>query len=155
MNRKCILVLFALCIGFSSTWAQQTDFSGTWILNLEKSKLESKPEGLTGSMFVIEQKNDKVYLTRYHIYGEKKDKISFKMTPDGKTRTIKLFFKGKLEKSTNGLKASIWNNSFSNIVNYQFGINQNELIADEVFTSSPDTHHNIWVFDRVSPEGRN
>ena len=117
--------MFALCIGFSSTWAQQTDFSGTWILNLEKSKLESKPEGLTGSMFVIEQKNDKVYLTRYHIYGEKKDKISFKMTPDGKTRTIKLFFKGKLEKSTNGLKASIWNNSFSNIVNYQFGINQN------------------------------
>ena len=74
------------------------------------------------------------------------------MTANGKTKRIKLLFKGKLEKKENGLQATLWRRNFLNVVNYKFGINQNELIADEVMKSKPNSHHNIWVFDREVSE---
>ena len=128
------------------------NYTGTWVLNLQKSQLEHRPEGLTSSVFIIKQDGDKFSLTRYHIFGEKKKKISFKMVADGKTRKIKVLFKGKLERKENNLQATLWRKNFSNIVNYKFGINQNELIADEVYSSKPNNHHNIWVFDREIPK---
>lgn len=128
--------------------AQKNNFTGTWILNLEKSKLEHKPDGLTSSVFVIKQDGDKLKLTRYHIFGEKKRKISFKMTADGKTRKVKLLFNGKLEWRENSLLATLWRKNFLNVVSYRFGDNQNEFIADEVYTGNPQNHHNVWVFDR-------
>jgi hypothetical protein len=99
-------------------------------------------------MFIIKQDGDKFKLTRYHLFGDKKKKISFKMVADGKTRKIKVLFKGKLERKENNLQATIWRKNFSNIVNYKFGIDQNEIIADEVFTSKTANHHNIWVLER-------
>ncbi len=145
---KIILVLLVFAVSISQTVAQKPNYTGTWVLNLEKSKLESPPEGLTSTVFVIKQEGDQFRLTRYHITAEKKRKISFKMKADGKTRTVKLLFKGKLEWKENSLQATLWRKNFSNIVNYQFGNTQNELIADEVFTGPPKNHHNIWVFDR-------
>jgi hypothetical protein len=65
-----------------------------------------------------------------------------------KTRRVKILFKGKLEEKENQLLAILWRKNFSNIVNYKFGNNKNEFIADEVFTGKPQNHHNIWVFDR-------
>jgi hypothetical protein len=150
MNSK-IKILLTLAVFFvfrSQTFAQKPNYTGTWVFNLEKSKLESRPEGLTSSVFIIKQEGDKFKLTRYHIFGEKKKKISFKMTADGKIRRVKLLFKGKLEWDENKLQATLWRKNFLNIVNYKFGNNQNEFIADEVFTGNPKDHHNIWVFDR-------
>jgi hypothetical protein len=132
--------------------AQKVDYTGTWVLNLEKSKLESRPKGLTSSVFLIKQDSDKFKLTRYHIFGDKKKKISFKMVADGKTRRIKLLFKGKLEKKENTLQATLWKKNFLNIVNYEFGANQDEFIADEVMKSKTNNHHNIWIFDREIPK---
>lgn len=132
----------------SSLSGQVPNFSGTWILNFEKSKLEDKTDGLTGQMFIIKQEGDKFSLKIYHIYGDKKKKIGFRMLADGKTRRVKILFKGKLEQKVNGLQATMWRKNYSNIVNYTFGTNQNELIADEVFTGRPKKHHSIWVFDR-------
>jgi hypothetical protein len=145
---RIFLTALALFVYQSQISAQSPNFTGTWVLNLEKSKLESRPEGLTSSVFIIKQDGDKFSLTRYHIFGEKKKKISFKMVADGKTRKIKVLFRGKLERNGNDLRATLWRKDFLNIVNYKFGINQDELIADEVFTSKPNSHHNIWVFDR-------
>lgn len=149
MNKFYIILLTALIVvGFQSHSLAQSNFSGTWILNMEKSKLEDKTDGLTGSIFVIQQEGNLLRLTRTHIYGSKKKKLSFKMKADGKTRRIKLLFKGKLEQTPTGLKASLWRKNFSNIVNYQFGTSNNEFIADEVMKSKYSNHHNIWVFDR-------
>lgn len=143
------IMLQAVCL---SSFGQNQNFTGTWILNFEKSKLEHKADGLTGSMFIIKQDGNKFRLTRYHLFGEKKKKISFKMVADAKTRCVKILFKGKLEKRENSLQATLWRKDFLNIVNYKFGVNQNELIADEVFTGKPQNHHNIWVFDREIPK---
>lgn len=148
---KIILIVIGLFVQ-SQVFAQTPNYTGTWVLNLEKSKLEHRPNGLTGSVFIIKQDGNKFRLTRYHIFGDKKNKISFKMVADGKARGIKLIFKGKLERKENSLQATLWRKNFLNIVNYKFGNSQNEFIADEVFRGRPQDHHNVWVFDREIPK---
>ncbi len=151
MHTKLKLLLLLLSIIFhSQIFAQLPDFTGTWKLNFEKSKLDTTDNlnGLTSQLFVIKQEDDNFSLKIYHIYGDKKRKIGFKMQADGKTRTVKLIFKGKLEQKENSLQATMWRKNYLNTVNYKFGSNQNELVADEVFTGRPKDHHSIWVFDR-------
>jgi hypothetical protein len=104
------LILYQSC-----TFAQIPNFSGTWVLNFEKSKLENKPKGLTGSVFIIKQEGYEFNLTRYHIFGGKKNKISFKMIADGKTRRIKILFKGELERKDSCLLAKLWRTNFLNV----------------------------------------
>jgi len=145
---KLVLTAIILIAFNSSIFGQAPNFSGTWILNFEKSKLEDTTDGLTGQMFIIKQVGDKFSLKIYHIYGDTKKKIGFRMLADGKTRRVKIIFKGKLEQKENGLQATMWRKNYINIVNYKFGTNQNEFIADEVFTGRPKNHHSIWVFDR-------
>ena len=144
-----ILLTTIILIAFnSSIFGQVPNFSGTWTLNFEKSKLEDKTDGLTGQMFIIKQEGEKFSLKIIHVYGDKKKKIGFRILADGKTRRVKIIFKGKLEQKENGLQATMWRKDYLNIVNYKFGTNQNELIADEVFTGRPKNHHSIWVFDK-------
>lgn len=145
---KFFLTFLGVFIFHAADFAQTPDFSGTWVLNFEKSKLEHIPNGLTKSVFIIRQDGDRFKLTRLHIFDSKTKKISFQMLADGKTRRIKLLFKGKLERKESTLIASLWRKNFSNVVNYTFGNNPNELIADEVMKSIPRSHHNIWFFDR-------
>ena len=149
---KILLTVLGSFIYQSQILAQTPNYTGTWVLNLEKSKLEHPPEGLTSSVFIIKQEGDKFRLTRNHLFGDKKKKISFKMIADGKTRKVKILFKGKLEQKENSLQATLWRKNFSNIVNYKFGNGQNEFIADEIFKGKPQDHHSIWVFDREVPK---
>lgn len=146
------LTLLGLFVYQSNIFAQTPNYTGTWVLNFEKSKLEHKPNGLTRSVFIIKQDGDKFKLTRSHIFGEKKKTISFKMNADSKTRRVKILFRGKLEQKESSLQATLWRKNFLNVVNYKFGENQNEFIADEIFTGNPQNHHNIWVFDREIPK---
>src|SRR5438132_14105381 len=125
-NIKFSLTVLGLFVFQSHIFAQTPNYTGTWVLNFEKSKLEHRPDGLTSSVFIVKQEGDKFSLTRYHVFGDKKKKISFKMTADGKTRKVKILFKGKLEHIENGLRSTLWRKNFSNIVNYKFGYSQTE-----------------------------
>ncbi|HEY0053826.1 MAG TPA: hypothetical protein VGB63_00595 [Pedobacter sp.] len=150
-NIKIFLTVLGLFVYQAQLSAQSPNFTGTWVLNLKKSQLESRPPGLTGSVFIIKQDGDKFKLTRYHLYGKKRRRLSLRMIADGKTRRMKLLLKGKLERKDGDLQSTIWGmNIIKNAVNYRFGNNQNEFIADEVFTGKPKNHHNIWIFDRES-----
>jgi len=149
---KILLIVLGSLVYQSQILAQTPNYTGTWVLNLEKSTLEHPPEGLTSTVFIIKQEGDKFRLTIYHVFGDKKKKISFKMIADGKKRKVKILFKGKLEQKENGLRATLWRKNFSNIVDYKFGNSQNEFIADEVFKGKPQDHHSIWVFDREIPK---
>lgn len=142
------LLALALLAWSSSMMAQKPNYSGTWVLNFDKSKLEHRAKGLTGSVFVIRQEGDTFELSRAHLFGEKQKKISFKMLADGQTRRIKLLFRGKLEWQGDKLVATLWRKNFLNVVNYQFGGSKQEFVADEVFKGRPQDHHNVWVFDR-------
>ncbi len=145
---KFFFAVVALFAFQQKIFAQIPNYTGTWILNFKKSKLEHQPPGLTRKVFIIKQDGDNFELARYNFFGDKKKKISFKMVADGLTRRVKILFKAKLEKKGNSLRATLWRKDFLNIVNYNFGNNQNELVADEVFTGKPQNHHSIWVFDR-------
>lgn len=149
---KTLVTVLGLFVYQSQIFAQPPNYTGTWVLNLQKSKLETRPTGLTSSLFIIKQEGIKFSLKRYHLFGDKKKKIGFKMTADGKTRRVKILFKGKLEQKENSLQATLWRKNFLNIVNYKFGDNKNEFIADEVFTGKSQKHHNLWVFDREIPK---
>jgi hypothetical protein len=149
---KILLTVLGSFVYQSQILAQAPNYTGTWVLNLEKSTLEDPPKGLISTVFIIKQEGDKFRLTRYHVIGDKKKKISFKMIADGKTRKVKILFKGKLEHIENGLRATLWRKNFSNIVDYKFGNSQNEFIADEVFKGKPQNHHSIWVFEREIPK---
>jgi hypothetical protein len=147
-NLKFLFTVITLIAFQLTIFAQQPNYTGTWILNFKKSKLEHQAEGLTSKVFIIKQDGDNFSLTQYNIFGDNKKKISFEMIADGMTRRVKILFKGKLEKKENGLQATLWRKNFLNIVNYKFGNNPNEFVADEVFTGKPQNHHSIWVFDR-------
>ena len=86
---KILLAVLGSFVYQSQVFAQIPNYTGTWVLNLEKSTLEHPPEGLTSSVFIIKQEGDKFRLTIYHIFGDKKKKISIKMIADGKTRKLK------------------------------------------------------------------
>ena len=146
---KYILLLFCLVLQ-GQIFAQTPYFTGTWLLNFEKSNLDKTDnlKGLTAQIFVIKQADNKFALKIYHLYGDKKKKIGFSMLADGKTRRLKILFKGKLEQKESSLQVTMWRKNYLNSVNYKFGINKNELVADEVFTGKPKDHHSIWVFDR-------
>ena len=150
MNKKIkiLLTLIGLFLYQSQIFAQIPNYSGTWVLNNDKSKIESRPDGMTSSVFVIKQVGNNFSLTIHHIFGDKKDTIVIKMLSDGKTRQVLNTFKGKLERKKNYLQITLWKKGFLDKVNYKFGDNKNEFIADEVLTSDSDNHHNIWVFDR-------
>lgn len=148
---KTLTVAALVALAISPAFSQKPNYSGTWILNLEKSRLTSgNSSKITKTIFVIEQEGDKFSLTRYRYMGEKKRKLKFDMTADGERHKVKLLFNGKLEWIEEHLRASIWNKGFSNIVNYTFGSSENEFIADETFTSAKTNYHNYWVFDRIN-----
>lgn len=150
MSKSRFLVAL-LVLTTTVTFSQKPNYSGTWILNLEKSRLTSgNSSKITKTIFVIEQEGDIFSLTRYRYMGEKKRKLKFKMTADGERYNVKLLFNGKLEWIEDHLRASIWNKGFSNIVNYTFGSSEDEFIADETFTSAKTNYHNYWVFDRIN-----
>lgn len=144
-----VITVLGLLICQTPAFSQKPDYSGTWKLNLQKSKLEADwTKGLTEGVFTITQNGDKFTLSRYFIINGKKQKLKIKMNADGKVRRKKILFKGRLEWMGNNLHAKIYRNGFSNVVDYKFGNNQNEFIADEVFIGRPQDYHNHWVFDR-------
>ncbi len=145
---KILLTVIGLFFYQSQIFAQTPNYTGTWVLNNEKSKIESRPDGMTSSVFVIRQMGKSFSLTIHHVFGDKNDTIVIKMLSDSKTRQVLNTFKGKLERKKNYLQITLWKKGFLDKVNYKFGHNKNEFIADEVLTSDSDNHHNIWIFDR-------
>ena len=145
---KLLLTIIFIYASAFHVLGQSANYSGTWNLNFEKSKLEHIPSGLTGSIYIIKHDGAKFSLTRHNIYNGKRKKIHLKMYSDSETRRVKILFHGKLEQQVNSLLATFWGKNFRYIVNCKFGNTENELVADETFTGKPQNHRNIWVFDK-------
>jgi len=145
-NIKTILIILGLLFLKLHLVAQIPNYTGTWVLNNEKSEIQSRPDEMTSSVFIIKQVGNEFSLTIHHIFGDKKDTIVIKMPSDGNTRQVLNTFKGKLEQKESYLQITLWKKDFLDIVKYKFGQNKNQFIADEVLTSDSDNHHNIWIF---------
>ena len=145
---EILLAVIGLLFYQAPVVAQTPDYTGTWALNNEKSQLKSRPEGMTGAVFIIKQKGNDFSLTIHHVFGNQQDTIVIKMLSDGKTRKVLNVLEGKLERKSDGLHITLWKKDFLDSVTYKFGADKNELIADEVLVSDSDNHHNIWIFDK-------
>jgi len=153
MSRKIkfLLTLLWFLICQIQALSQKPNYSGTWKLNLQKSNLEANwAKGLTDGEFTIVQIADNFKWSRYFIINGKKSNMRFNLIADGKVRRKKmLLFKSKLEWIGYNLKANIFRNGFSNVVDYKFGETNNELIIDEVFVGRPQDYHNHYVLDKI------
>jgi hypothetical protein len=147
-NMKSLLTIGGLFFFQSYVFSQAPNYTGTWVLNNEKSKIQSRPDGMTSSIFIIKQKGNDFSLTIHHVFGNQQDTIVIKMLSDGNTRKVLSVLEGKLEQRKDGLHITLWKKDFLDKVTYKFGKDKNEFIADEVLTSDSDNHHNIWIFDR-------
>lgn len=145
---KILLALIGLFFCQSLIFAQTPNYSGTWVLNNDRSKIQSRPDGMTSSIFIVKQKGNDFSLTIHHVFGNQQDTIVIKMLSDGKTRKVLSVLDGKLERKKDGLHITLWKKGFLDKVTYKFGKDKNEFLADEVLVSDSDNHHNIWVFDR-------
>jgi hypothetical protein len=149
MSYKKILLPIIVAFSFQlSTFAQTSNYSGTWVLNNENSKIQTRPDGMTSSIFILKQTGNDFSLTIHHVFGNQQDTIVIKMLSDGKTRKVLNVLQGKLERRKDGLHITLWKKDFLDKVTYRFGKDKNEFIADEVLVSDSDNHHNIWIFDR-------
>lgn len=148
-NILTALVLFFCLLQVS---AQKPNYTGTWKINLGKSKFEAKwTDGMTDGEFSINQVGNKFKWARYFIIKGKKSKMKLNLIADGKVRRKKFFlFKTKLEWEGDNLRVKIYRNGFSDIVDYKFGETKNELIIDEVFVGRPQDYHNHYVLDKVN-----
>ncbi len=87
MSNKKILLPIIVAFSFQlSTFAQTSNYSGTWVLNNEKSNIQTRPDGMTSSIFIIKQNGNDFSLTIHHVFGNQQDTIVIEMLSDGKTR---------------------------------------------------------------------
>jgi hypothetical protein len=133
------------------------DFSGTWIFNPEKSRLESTPP--TKSIFIIDHQEPVFKLTRTHTRGERSNTLSFEVTTDGKEKYEK---EGNWETWTRmtwlgeelvlDMKLAFRGEEGTNVVHYRLTDDGKTFIAAEWYHMPREQHHNLWVFDRAVEE---
>jgi hypothetical protein len=130
------------------------DFSGTWIFDSEKSRLESAVP--TRSVFVIEHREPVFKLTRTHTHGERSNTISFEATTDGQERHLKegdyeswtrMYWLG--EELVLDMKMKFRGDEGTNVVHYHLTDAGQTLVAAEWYHMPAKQHHNLWVFDRA------
>jgi len=130
------------------------DFSGTWIFNPEKSRLEmSVPKR---SIFWIEHKDGSFKLTRTHTWGERWDTLSFEATTDGEEvyRDIHGFetwthMSWLGEELVLDMNLAYTGEQGTNVVHYRLADEGKTFIAAEWYHMPREQHHNLWVFDRM------
>jgi hypothetical protein len=129
------------------------NFSGVWILNLEKSKLQSTPPD--SSTFYISHNEQSFSLDRTHIINGLPDHFAIELKTDGTATEMNLRGIDIIAKIYWDKEALVSDMSFrqgnqdaTNIVKYSIEDKGQTLIAEEYFSSSEHKHYNRWVFDR-------
>ena len=129
------------------------DFTGTWKLNLAKSKLEITPP--ESSVFYIDHQEPRFRLKRTHVFNGKPNTRAIELTVGGPEVVQKdgtADFHARLRRDGEVLVFdSYWidgSSKATNIVRYTLSKNRAVFTADERLTAPDVQHHNIWVFDR-------
>ena len=155
MHLQCVSITLGLCAAVAAAQTKSTkpNFSGRWVLNLEKSKLQIPQP--TSSLFEIDHREPKFRLTRTHVYADRSDTITMDLTTDG-TEYPQEF--GELRSRTRlywaestlilDMKVSLKDHKGTNVDRYSLENAGQTFVAVERLRSSQHSHDNIWVFDR-------
>jgi nuclear transport factor 2 (NTF2) superfamily protein len=132
------------------------DFSGTWVFNTDKSRLEKQAPA--ESVFWIEHHGPGFKLTRTHTWSDDRwDTLSFEATTDaeetyketgGFETWTRLYWLG--EELVLDMKMAYQGERGTNVVHYRLADEGRTFIAAEWYHMPRRKHHNLWVFDRAS-----
>ena len=95
-----VATLFIALTSASLSQAPKSNFSGSWILNVEKSEFGNTPQNAAVKQFSIDQKVDSIYIDRITINANnEQEKSSEVLSFDGK-ECVKSFPNGRIKKSS-------------------------------------------------------
>lgn len=159
MNRPRLagfLTVGLLCMAvMASQTAQKPDFSGTWVLSLDKSRLQIEDKIESGT-FTIKHKEPDFRFSRVFLVGGKDDTVSYALTTDGREKIVK-------EPGRTTTSRLCWDGDVlvlderivlgdgreaTNVVRYSLQDGGRTLVAEEKFRGPIHKHDNLWVADR-------
>jgi hypothetical protein len=152
MVKSIAIGLLVLSAAAAQT-ARKPNFSGTWKMNLEKSRLQTPAPD--SSTLTIDHKEPSFRLSRTHVVKERPDTFSIGLTTDGKelvtndpgeTAYNRCYWEG----DTLVFAARIVrkDREATNVVKYSLSPDGKQLTANEQFRGPIVKYDNIWVFDR-------
>jgi hypothetical protein len=133
---------------------QKPDYTGTWTLNHEKSRLQIPAPDTT--VFVVDHHEPALRISRTHVAGDSRDTFSLDLTTDGREVTVDrgefrlrcraywdddaLVFDSHLVRA---------GDEATNVVRYALSSDRMLLVADEKFRGEALAYDNVWVLDRT------
>ena len=161
-RQRCTLgpaVIFFLAVLACAGAADRPDFSGKWVFNAARSKLQIPvPQSST---FLIEHREPAFHLSRTHVYDGKGDTFAIDLSSDGRERVIRegpqvlhcrLYWEGtRLVFHT---RIEMDGKEALNVVQYELSADGLTFTAHESFRGPKLKYDNVWVFDRAQPEVR-
>jgi len=150
-----ILMLVLAAAGTAAHALEKPDFSGNWVFNAEKSKLQIQVK-LESAMFTIDHKEPDFRFSRVFVVDGRPDSFSYALRTDGneqvkteggRTTHSRLFWDGDVLVFdvrivlTDGREAT-------NVVRYSLRDNGSTFVAEEKFRGPVLKYDNLWVADR-------
>lgn len=150
-----LLAAAGAAVRTAATDPAKPDFSGTWIINLEKSRLQIQAKIESGE-FTIDHKEPDFRFRRVFVIDGKKDEISFALATGGTVKTeelpdrtvhSRLYWDGDVLVFDarivlkNGREAT-------NVVRYALSDGGRTFVAEETFRAPVLKYDNLWVAER-------
>jgi len=133
--------------------APKPNFTGTWKVNLQKSKLQIPPP--ESSVFVVEHAEPRLRITRTHVFGGKSDTFTIQLTTDGQEtvlrdaqRTIysRAYWEGNVLVFDSRIVMEA--GEATNVVRYRRAKDGQSFTARERLRSPKLNYDNVWVMER-------
>ena len=151
--RLLSLVSIAIVATYSGAERTHPDFSGTWVMNKFRTRLEiAMPDS---SIFHVRHDDPVLTITRIHAAGGKADTITLALRTDGTAVelnghgvvvTNRTWWDGDEIVSESHVPQSA--GVATNIVRYSLSADGDTFYGEERFQSATLQYHNRWVFDR-------
>ena len=148
--KKCLFLTLGLTFFMAIGYCQKPDYSGEWVLNLDKSKLQAAwTNGITkGNMKIVHHEPNFSFWRDFTIKG--KEKISsYALVTNGQAQKGEHKTIWTLTWKQDTLIVVVTRKSMINEVKYYFTANA-DFVADEHFEDYKTSYHNHWVFDKKS-----
>ncbi len=151
IKKQSFSLIIVLILLMSKVYGQQLpDFSGDWVLNFDKSKLQASwTSGLTYGNFKIKHKEPNFSLWRTFTINGKEQVVDFELTTNGQEQKGKHKTLWSLSWEKDTLVLVIRRHEMTiDSVRYSLSADRNEFVADERVDIPREQYHNYWVFDK-------
>jgi hypothetical protein len=149
----------ALCLGaavlLAAPAAGKPDFSGTWVVNLEKSRLANWAK-FDSTTITIEHKEPNFRFHRLSVKGGIPDEASYVLTTDGVEKVEKEGGRASYSRLTWDGEALVFQSRLvlpngreaTDVVRYTLRDGGKTFVAEEKFRGPVVKYDNLWVADK-------